>query len=162
MSASIVTYRGMVYPWHCDHMGHMNVMWHTGKFDEACWQFLSMLGLTQARFAQDGTAMAALEQHIEYKRELHAGDAVTIKSTLLEIREKTLRMTHVMLDDSSGEVAARTTIVGVHLQAATRRAIALPADVVDRAMQMTQNCVMAAEVIGSRQIPISGRANGMV
>jgi len=30
-----ITYRGLVYPWHCDHMGHMNVMWYTGKFDEA-------------------------------------------------------------------------------------------------------------------------------
>jgi hypothetical protein len=30
----IVTYRGSVYPWHCDHVGHMNVMWYVGKFDE--------------------------------------------------------------------------------------------------------------------------------
>ena len=26
MSALVETYRGAVYPWHCDHMGHMNVM----------------------------------------------------------------------------------------------------------------------------------------
>ena len=151
----IVTYRGMVYPWHCDHMGHMNVMWYTGKFDEACWLFLSTLGLTQARFVQDKTGMAALEQHIEYKSELHAGDAVTIRSTLLEIRQKTIRMQHEMLDDSSGEVAARTTIVGVHIDAQMRRAIALPADVVERAMQM-----MAAEVIATVPIPIPEPANG--
>jgi len=25
-----VTYRGTVYPWHCDHIGHMNVMWYSG------------------------------------------------------------------------------------------------------------------------------------
>jgi acyl-CoA thioesterase FadM len=31
------TYRGTVYPWHCDHIGHMNVMWYVGKFDEATW-----------------------------------------------------------------------------------------------------------------------------
>jgi hypothetical protein len=41
-----ITYRGVVYPWQCDHMGHMNVMWYVGKFDEATWQSLSMLGLT--------------------------------------------------------------------------------------------------------------------
>ena len=29
-----VTYRGTVYPWHCDHIGHMNVMWYSGKFDD--------------------------------------------------------------------------------------------------------------------------------
>jgi acyl-CoA thioester hydrolase len=31
----VLTYRGTIYPWHCDHMGHMNVMWYVGKFDEA-------------------------------------------------------------------------------------------------------------------------------
>jgi hypothetical protein len=32
-----ITYRGVVHQWHCDHMGHMNVMWFVGKFDEATW-----------------------------------------------------------------------------------------------------------------------------
>jgi acyl-CoA thioester hydrolase len=30
----ILTYRGTVYPWQRDHIGHMNVMWYVGKFDE--------------------------------------------------------------------------------------------------------------------------------
>ena len=37
MSDRITTYKGTVYPWHCDHVGHMNVMWYVGKFDEATW-----------------------------------------------------------------------------------------------------------------------------
>jgi acyl-CoA thioesterase FadM len=32
---SAATYRGTVYPWQCDHVGHMNIMWYVGKFDEA-------------------------------------------------------------------------------------------------------------------------------
>ncbi len=39
------TYRGTVYPWHCDHIGHMNVMWYVGKFDEASWNMFARLGL---------------------------------------------------------------------------------------------------------------------
>jgi len=35
------TYRGIVYPWHCDHMGHMNVMWYVAKFDEATWTLMA-------------------------------------------------------------------------------------------------------------------------
>src|SRR5438874_12817045 len=72
-----ITYRGTIYPWHCDHMGHMNVMWYVGKFDEATWQFLSKLGLSPSRLSKEGTGMAAVEQHIEYKRELRAGDLIT-------------------------------------------------------------------------------------
>lgn len=41
---SSVTYKGAVYPWQCDHIGHMNVMWYVGKFDEANWNFLLHLG----------------------------------------------------------------------------------------------------------------------
>jgi len=34
---SAATYCGTVYPWQCDHVGHMNIMWYVGKFDEANW-----------------------------------------------------------------------------------------------------------------------------
>jgi acyl-CoA thioester hydrolase len=139
MSDSKITYRGIVYPWHCDHMGHMNVIWYTGKFDEACWNLLAMLGLHRAGFAQDGTAMAALEQHIQYKRELFPGDAVTIESEVLEVNNKTIRMLHKMVHDASGEIAATTTVVGVHIDARTRKAIGLPEHVRQRAMAMIED-----------------------
>jgi len=138
MNDLTITYRGIVYPWHCDHMGHMNVMWYVGKFDEACWQLLSMLGLTPSRFAQGGTGMAAVEQHIQYKRELHAGDAITIQSALLEVKDKSIHMLHKMIDDASGEVAATTVIIGVHIDAIVRKAIRLPQDVRERALKMRE------------------------
>lgn len=50
-----ITYRGVVYPWQCDHMGHMNVMWCVGKFDEATWQFFSTFGLTPVLPAGTGS-----------------------------------------------------------------------------------------------------------
>jgi hypothetical protein len=37
----LITSRSIVYPWQCDHMGYMNVMWYTGKFDEATWQLVA-------------------------------------------------------------------------------------------------------------------------
>jgi len=138
MSEWKITYRGIVYPWHCDHMGHMNVMWYAGKFDEACWQLLAILGLHRSRFAQDGTGMAAVEQHIQYKREVHAGDAVTIQSAILEVTGKSIHMLHKMLHDASGEVAAITVAVGVHIDASIRKAIRLPEDVRQRAVEMKE------------------------
>ncbi len=135
----MLTYRGVVYPWHCDHMGHMNVMWYSGKFDEACWQLLSMVGLTQSHFAQCGTGMAAVEQHIQYKRELHAGDAITIRSVLLEVNEKSIRMMHEMRNDATGDVAATTEIVGVYIDATIRKATRLPEDVRKRAVEVKED-----------------------
>ena len=124
-----VTYRGTIYPWHCDHMGHMNVMWYVGKFDEATWQFFSNVGLPRSRFLREGTGMAAVEQHIEYKRELHAGDLISIRSAVLEVKEKSIRFVHEMTNDETGELAARTVIVGVYFDTTARKSLALPADV---------------------------------
>lgn len=138
MSESVLTYRGIVYPWHCDHMGHMNVMWYTSKFDEASWQLLSTLALTASRFRTDGSGMAAVEQHTKYRRELRAGDAVSIRSAFLEIGEKSLRMIHEMRNDVTGEIAATTEIVAVHIDATLRKSARFPADVRERAMKLVR------------------------
>ena len=139
MSEPLETYRGVVYPWHCDHMGHMNVMWYTGKFDEATWQLFAGLGLTRARMRDEKLGMAGVEQHIEYKRELFAGDVVTVTSTILEVRDKVLRFAHEMRNDVTGEIAAKTVLVAVHLDAVTRKARSLPDDVRDRARSMLES-----------------------
>ncbi len=133
MADLIVTYRGVVYPSQCDHMGHMNVMWYVGKFDEATWQLFSAVGLTPSRLRDARRGMAGLEQHIEYKRELRAGDVITIRSGVLETRDKTIRFAHRMDNDETGELAARTMLTAVHLDLVARRACALPEDVRTRA-----------------------------
>ena len=133
MPEPVVTYRGTIYPWHCDHMGHMNVMWYVGKFDEATWQFFSHVGMPRSWFANEGTGMAAVEQHIEYKRELHAGDLITIRSAALEVTEKSIRFVHEMTNDETGELSARTILVGVYFETTARKSLVLPAGVRQRA-----------------------------
>ena len=136
MAEAIVTYRGTVYPWHCDHMGHMNVMWYVGKFDEATWQLIALLGLPPERLRQEGIVMAAVEQRIEYKRELRAGDLLTIRSSVQEVGDKTVVMVHEMTNQSTGELAARTVITGICVYASTRRARSLPADIPERSAEI--------------------------
>ena len=137
MPESLITYRGTVYPWHCDHMGHMNVMWYVGKFDEATWQILAAVGLTAARLRQDGVGMVAVEQHIEYKRELLAGDLLTIHSSVQEVREKSLIFVHEMTNQETQELAARTTLTGVCIDTATRRGRPFPADIRERVVNIS-------------------------
>jgi acyl-CoA thioester hydrolase len=77
--------------------------------------------------------MVAVEQHIEYERELLAGDIVSVHSGIIEIGNQSLRMIHEMRNDVTGELSARTTIVGVHIDTKVRKACALPAEVRARA-----------------------------
>ena len=132
MADPVLTYRGTIYPWHCDHMGHMNVMWYVGKFDEATWHLLALAGLTGKRMRAEDIGMAAVEQRIEYKRELLAGDLITIRSWFQEVREKVLLFVHEMANEETQEVAARTFLTGVCLDTKTRKARPLPADVRER------------------------------
>ena len=133
MAEPIVTYRGTVYPWHCDHMGHMNVMWYVGKFDEATWQLMDLIGLTPTRLRKEGIGMVAVEQHIEYKRELLAGDVLTIRSFVQEVREKVLIFVHEMIKQETQELSARTILTGVCIDTTTRKARPLPAEIRQRA-----------------------------
>jgi acyl-CoA thioester hydrolase len=133
VTESPITYRGTVYPWHCDHVGHMNVMWYVGKFDEATWQFFNMLGLSPSFLRSAKRGMAAVDQHISYIQELHAGDVITIRTALLEFKEKSLRFVHEMTHDESNVVVARTTLKGVHMDTVARKSCAFPEAVAARA-----------------------------
>ena len=120
----LLTYRGAVYPWQCDHIGRMNVMWYVGKFDEATWHLFAQIGLTPSYLRESGRGMAAVQQNISYKRELLAGDIVEIRSRILELRDKVLRFGHDMINVESGETAASCELTGVYLDRAARRSIA--------------------------------------
>jgi acyl-CoA thioester hydrolase len=131
-----ITYRGVVKAEHCDHMGHMNVMWYVGKFDEASWQLFAAMGLTRSRMEEENRGVAGLEQHIEYKRELRAGDVITVHSAVDEVKEKVVRLTHEMANDETGEIAAIMHLVAVYFDTEARKSLPLPPDIRERATQM--------------------------
>jgi len=130
---ALETYRGVVYPWHIDQIGHMNVQFYTARFDEATWHFFAAIGITPGYLKANGRGMAAVDQHTRYKRELYSGALIRITSELLEIKSKTIRFRHHMYDAETGEEVAVTDLVGVHMDTAARRSVPLPADIIERA-----------------------------
>jgi acyl-CoA thioester hydrolase len=132
----IISFRGVVYPWQCDHMGHMNVMWYTGRFDEATWQLFGHIGLTPSYLRDHKRGMAGLQQDTTYKRELMAGDLIVIRSQILEMREKVIRLYHEMFNTETGEIAATTMLTAAHLNRETRKACPFPEGVAGRGREM--------------------------
>ena len=129
------TYRGTVYPWHCDHMDHMNVMWYVGKFDEGTWNFFAHLGMTPTFMRANRRGMAAVDQRISYQRELHAGDTVAVRTGVVEVREKLVRFFHEMRNAETDEVSAVTLLTGVPMDTEARKSCPLPMHVANRARE---------------------------
>lgn len=123
---TVNTYRGIVYPWNCDHMGHMNVQFYIAKFDEASWSLLNHSGLTSSYFKENNAGMVAVEQHVKYYKEVLAGDSIYIESEIIETREKTVLLKHLMFNDVNKELAAETVITGLHIDAKARKGMKLP------------------------------------
>jgi acyl-CoA thioester hydrolase len=129
MTRPLETFRGTVYPWHLDHMGHMNVQHYTARFDEATWHFFASIGITAAYLKSAGRGMAAVEQKTLYKRELVAGDLIYVHSELLELTAKSVRFRHHMFNAASDVEAASTELVAVHIDTALRKAAPFPASI---------------------------------
>lgn len=149
MSELLLTYRGAVYPWHCDHVGHMNVMWYVGKFDEATWNLFSMAGITPAYLREQHRGMAAVQQNIAYKRELKAGDVLLVRSGVLEVREKLIRFCHEMRNAVTDEVSAITVVTGVHMDTDARKACPLPEELATRARTLITSYAPPEELLSS-------------
>lgn len=125
-----ITHQSLVYPWHCDHMGHMNVMWYVSKFDEATWALFATIGITAEYLRNNALGMAAVDQHIKYKAELLAGDLVVVGSHWLEVKEKSLRFCHHMYNSQTGKLAATCELVAVQTHTKNRKSHAFDTKII--------------------------------
>ena len=131
MADEVETYRGTVYPWEIDQVGHMNVQFYVAKFDEATWQLFAQIGMTPSYFRDRNRGMAAVQQNTTYSRELLAGDVVAVRSSVIEIGPRKLRFRHRLINCETGEEAAMTEMTGVHMDRSARKSCEFPAEVVD-------------------------------
>lgn len=120
------SFQGVVSSSYIDQMGHMNVQYYVHLFDQATWVLFDRVGLSASYFSATGRGMAALEQHLVYKREVFAGTVVTIYSRVVEVSDKTVRFVHTM-EDGQGLIAT-CEMVGAHFDRAAHCAVSFPDD----------------------------------
>lgn len=121
---SIETFRGVVYPWHCDAMGHMNTQFYASLYDGATLHFLALLCPTAALKAA-GHGWADVRQLIEYRREAVGGDLLVVRSTLLRLGNSSIEYRHDLVNAETGTVHATSAQVTVLFDLAERKAIRL-------------------------------------
>jgi acyl-CoA thioester hydrolase len=124
MSAQ-TTYFGAVYPGETDHMGHLNVA--------STWNFFFNIGVTPSLLRETSVGLAAVEQVLNYKKELMPGDVVEVRTRILDLSEKKVRFRHEMIHRESGMVAATCELLGVCFDRAAHKSRAFPAEVFSKA-----------------------------
>ena len=130
----VETARGTVHEWQKDHMGHINVRAYMEFFEEACWQFYAMVGLTASLLRSGKVRLAVVQQNISYRKELFPGDTIFVRTGVVEVREKVVRFRHELLNTETGQICSTCDFTLVCLDPATRRSQPFPAEVAAKAV----------------------------
>lgn len=128
MSKYIETYRGVVYPWHCDHLGHMNVQHYVGMFDQGNFHLLSAAGFKWNEGTKRGQGFADVKHEIHFKAELTVGSLVVIEGGIQRIGNASVTLFQKMKNEETGEIAATTEISTVHFDLKSRKSVPLSDD----------------------------------
>ncbi|MDE3113390.1 MAG: acyl-CoA thioesterase [Chloroflexota bacterium] len=135
---SVVSHRGVFYPRDLDVMGHVNVVAYLAHFDAATWSFFADVGMTPEWIRTAGFALSAVRYDMQFKKELLAGDVVTIRSHFTRMGRSSLAYAHEMSNGATGEVVATAEVTGVLIDRAARRSVPFPREVADRIRSLVE------------------------
>lgn len=132
--APVITFAGVVHPWMCDAMGHLNVRHYVGMFDDASFQLLGRVGGLEMDAKRYGWADVRME--IDYLKETSAGTTVSVYSHVEAIGTSSLTYVHSLVGTLDDIPRAQMRVVSVHFDLLERRKTKLPVEMRDRAEKL--------------------------
>jgi acyl-CoA thioester hydrolase len=120
----IEIHRGFVAAAQCDGLGHMATQFYISRYSDGSGHMWQGLGMEKQRMLAARRGSVVLEQRLNYVREVMAGDIVIVKSALVEVAAKTIRICHFMFNAETGRVAATSEVTAILLDLDSRRATA--------------------------------------
>ncbi len=136
-----------------DAMGHMNVRHYLGLFDDAAWKLFATLGMDDAYYATQNGAFA-LQQLINYRAEVLAGEQVAIYPRLLGRSSRKVHYMLFMVNESRNNLAATLEEIGAHADLVQRRTSPFPphlAATIDSLLAAHQQLPWPAPLSGAMQ-----------
>ena len=121
------TLRGMIFPFHCDHMGHVNNRWYGHFFDDASMSLWSTLGLSELGLrTRFNTSAVIARNEFDYKSELLSGHQFLVMSGFTRIGTKSLGYEQRLFQIDSGELAALHKGISVFFDYEARHSSLIP------------------------------------
>ena len=135
MGRQIETFRGVVYPWFCDFMGHMNTQFYCTLFDGATLHFLAQLA-KRLELEAKGCGWVDVRQVIEYKHEIRSGELLLIRTQLTKVGNSSVGFLHEMRDTDEGILRATSEHVVALFSLTARKSTPLDDVTRQRAMEL--------------------------
>ena len=132
MPRQIETFRGVVYPWFCDFMGHMNTQFYCQLFDGATLHFLAEIA-KRSDLQQAECGWVDLRQVIEYKHEIRSGELLVIRTQMTKVGNSSLGFLHELRDTDSETLRATSEHVVALFSLTQRKSTPLGPDARQRA-----------------------------
>jgi len=124
------TYRSVVAPEACDHLGHMNVQQYFAAVSDGMFALQTELGLGPSDVRQGRKlSFAVVRAESDFKAELFAGDVIRLESAIEEIGDKSAAFRHRLVRVEDGAIVFQTHFKCVLLDLETRKAASVPDDV---------------------------------
>lgn len=126
MGKFVETFRGVVYPWHCDQLGHMNVQHYVGMFDQGGFHLFAAGKVRMGNMNDTGRSFADVKHVIEYKAEQRVGSLVVIEGCVRRVGTKSMTTFQRMTNIETGDVAATSEVTSVYFDLNERKSLIIP------------------------------------
>ncbi|PIE83719.1 MAG: thioesterase-like protein [Candidatus Contendobacter odensis] len=132
IQSPLCLYNGVVPTEWIDNNGHMNVAYYVLAFDHATDALMSELGMGQDYLDSENCSAFVVESHVNYQRELVAGDPMRITTQLLGFDSKRIHYFHRMYHAEKKFLSATTELIVIHVDMNQRHSVAMPLPILDR------------------------------
>jgi acyl-CoA thioester hydrolase len=121
----IETFRGVVFPWHCDSMGHFSVQHQMPLLDGAVYHLLGEFGPVVGELDGRRVGWADVRHEISYHHELVAGDLIVLRSGLIRFGTSSIRHRTELSRRCDGRVCTVMEGITVRFDLDARKSIPL-------------------------------------
>ncbi|MGW2388144.1 thioesterase family protein [Streptomyces lydicamycinicus] len=110
-----------------DYNGHLSEAYYVLIFGFATDALMDAAGLDAAYRERTGCSLYTVEAHVRYLREVARDSQLTVRTTVLGVDGKKLRLVHEMFAGKlSGEPVATEELFALHIDQATGRSAPMP------------------------------------
>lgn len=126
----VETYRAVVDPAHCDHLGHMNVSRYFKAVSDGMFSFQTNLGLGLSEIRGGRKlSFAVVRAESDFKSEIMAGEVISLETGIEEIGNRSAAFRHRLIKTEENTIAFETLFRCVLFDLQERRAAIIPDDI---------------------------------